>query len=165
MAEQRRKRRSAPPGDFSDPLSNYEQPAYVDDFERALTEDEVSQLQHQPFMAVPPSTTVEQALRTMADLDIACLMIAEGDRLVGILSERDVVNKILDTYEKIKDQPVSAVMTPDPVTVHETESPAKALNLMAVGGFRHIPLLDVDEKIVGIVGPRRVTAYLQDRVG
>ncbi len=60
---------------------------------------------------------------------------------------------------------MSAVMTPDPVCVYETDTPAKALNLMAVGSFRHIPVLDVDGKIVGIVGPSRTSAYLQEKLG
>jgi len=82
-----------------------------------------------------------------------------------VFSERDVLNKIADCFEQVKDQPVSQFMTPQPVVVHESDSSAKALNLMAVGGFRHVPLLDLDDKVVGVIGPRRITNYLKDRLG
>ena len=47
-----------------------------------------------------------------------------------------------------------------PVVVYSTDVPAKAINLMTTSGFRHIPVLDVDDKLVGVLGPRRLTRYL-----
>lgn len=159
----KRKRRDTPPGEFRDPLSDYSPPDYADEMERALCEDSVVDIGIRPFITIPPQTAIEAAVRKMAELDVACLMIAEGDRLEGILSERDLL-RVAEKYEQIKNRPVREIMTPNPVIAHSTDSPAKALNQMAVGGFRHIPVLDVDEKIVGIVGPRRATAYLQHQL-
>ncbi len=158
----KRKRRETPPGEFVDPLSNYDPKTYSDEMERSLLEDTVADLKITPYRCLPPQATIETALKTMVDEDIACLMIAQGDKLLGVLSERDVLDKVAERYAQIKSHPVSEVMTPDPWFVHETDSPAAALNQMAVGGFRHIPVLDVNEKIVGILGPRRVTAYLME---
>ena len=157
----KRKRRPAPPGDFEDPLSNYSAPAFADEMERALCEDTVQQIQTTPFTSVPEDTSIQSAIRTMVDLDIACLMITKDSRLVGILTERDVLEKVADDYAQHRQEPVGTFMTPSPVVCHDTDSPAQALNHMSVGGFRHIPVLDVDEKIVGILGPRRVTRYLR----
>lgn len=148
-------------GEFEDPLKNYAAPEHADELERSLSEDTVAAMQTTPFTAVPPTTTVEQAMHMMVRLDIACLLVTEADRLVGIFSERDVLMKIADNFEKLRSQPIEKVMTRDPVSVYETDSPAKAINVMVTGGFRHVPILDVDNKVVGILGPRRVTAYLQ----
>jgi len=98
----------------------------------------------------------------MADADIGCVLIADEDQhLVGIFTQRDLLNKAVEQFDDVKNQPISDLMTPNPAVVNETENPATAINLMAVGGFRHIPVVDVNDKVVGLVGPRRTTAYLQ----
>lgn len=157
----RPKRKGTDLSEFEDPLKNYDRPVFEDELERSLAEDAVSVIDHQPFKTVPPETAVEVAMKIMADLDIACLLITEGDKLIGIFSERDILTKVAVNFENVKNRSIRTVMTRDPVTVYVTDSPAKALNLMAVGGFRHVPILDVDDKLVGMLGPRRVTAYLQ----
>lgn len=151
----------SPEGEFADPLKDYSGPAYADELERSLAEDSVTVMQTQPFKMVSPSTSIAGCLSIMQDMDIACLLIGDDGKLEGILSERDVLAKIAERYDVMKDKPVSDVMTRSPASVYETDSPARALNLMAVSGFRHVPILDVDDKVVGILGPRRVTRYLQ----
>jgi len=158
----RRQRRNAPAGEFSDPLSNYDPKQYEDELERSILEDHISSMQIAPFETIRPTVTVEHAVRRMGELEIACLMVTDHDgKLVGILSERDVLNKVADQWETAQQLEVAEVMTPAPVVAYETDSPAKALNLMAVGGFRHVPVLDVDDRVVGILGPRRVAKYLK----
>ena len=156
----RRKRKTAQEGEFNDPLKDYSDPSYEDDMERAVSEDQVDAIQIKPFVTIDVNTSVHDTLQMMCEKNIAWVMITENDHLAGIFSERDVLYKIADGYDALKDKPIRDVMTPDPVFVYETDSPAKALNMMAIGGFRHVPILDLDEKIVGVLGPRRVTAYL-----
>ena len=157
----KRKRRGVQPGEFEDPLSNYDGPEYADELERSLCEDSVTVVEHKPFSTVEASTKVADVLRQMADKDIACVLIEDDSRLVGIFSARDVLEKLCEQYEQVKDQPIRQVMTPRPVSIYEADPPAHALNLMAVGGFRHVPILDVDEKVVGVLGPRRIISYLE----
>lgn len=147
--------------DFEDPLSDYSGPDYDDEIERSLAEDEVTALTTRPVKTIPPDTTIEAAMKLMVDLDIASLPVTQGDKLVGIFSERDVLTKVAERFKAMRNRPISEVMTPKPIAIHETDSPGKALNVMVTGGFRHVPILDVDDKVVGILGPRRVTAYLQ----
>ena len=157
----RRKRRSTQAGEFEDPINNYDPPTYEDELEQSLGEDEVKSMQTQPYTAIDASVTIEDAVKLMCERDIACVLVTENDRLAGIFSERDVLNKVADRYEQIKSHPITEVMTAKPLAVYETDCPAKPLNLMAVGGFRHVPILDLDEQVVGVLGPRRVTEYLQ----
>jgi CBS domain-containing protein len=147
--------------DFEDPLKNYDGPIYADALERSLAEDTVEVMCIRPVKTVSPTMLVEEAMRVMIDLDIACLLITENDRLVGIFSERNVLDEVAFEFEKVRHHPIREVMTPDPVAIHVTDTPGKALNLMATGGFRHVPILDMEDKVTGILGPRRVTAYLQ----
>jgi len=151
----------SPNESFADPLKDYSGPSYADELERSLAEDAVTVMQTQPFKMVSPSTTISACMKTMVELSIASLLVGDDGHLVGVLSERDVLAKVAENYESLKDKPVSDFMTRSPASVYETDTPAKAMNLMAVSGFRHVPILDVDDKVVGIVGPRRVTRYLE----
>jgi CBS domain-containing protein len=157
----RRHRRKPPIGEFVDPLSNYDPPAYEDALEESVMHDRISSMQITPFDTVRPSASIEQAVKRMGELEVACLMVTDDSgKLVGIFSERDVLNRVADHWDACRRDAVATVMTRDPVVAYETDSPAKAINLMAVGGFRHVPILDVDDRVVGILGPRRVTKYL-----
>ncbi len=157
----KRPRRDPEPGEFEDPLSNYDPPEYGDDLERSLLTDNIGVFRTTPIATIPPSATIHTAMKMMDELGVACLMVVAGEHLMGVFSERDVLNRVADDYDKLRDRPVSEVMTVDPSCVHDTASPAKALNLMAVGGFRHVPILSADEKLVGVLGPRRVISYIQ----
>ena len=161
----RRKRRKAPKDEFRDPLGNYEPQEYSDSLERSLCEDLIHQvMETKPFFSVSADASIEQAMKSMSEKSVACAIVLEGDRMVGIFSERDVLNKVAGQFEQIKSMPVRIVMTHELLSVYETDSPAKALNMMAIGGFRHVPILDLDEKVTGIVGPRRVIRYIQPRI-
>lgn len=158
----KRVRRQPTPGKFEDPLSNYNEPEFDDELEQSLLQDEISKvLTYQPFKTVKSNTTVLDAMKIMSELDIACLMVTENDRLVGVFSERDVLYKVVEDFDKASKLPIKDLMTPDPIIVYETDCPAKALNQMATGGFRHVPVLTVDDRIAGILGPRRIVKYVE----
>ncbi|MEX0774935.1 MAG: CBS domain-containing protein [Phycisphaeraceae bacterium] len=152
--------------EFVDPLKNYAQREYSDDLERSLAEDlPVDVMTTQPAKTVSTDTTVGDVMRMMVDLNIACVLVTDNDRLVGVFSERDVLLKVADQYDKVRDCPISLVMTHEPLVAYADDPVGKALNLMAVAGVRHVPIVDVDGKVVGIVGPRRVIDYLGKHLG
>ena len=157
----KRKRRPVEAGEYQDPDLNFEPRVYADDLERSLAEDTVMVMKTAPFKAVAGDMAVEDMMREMVKHDIACVAVIEDEKLLGVISERDILTRVAFQYEKVRRRPVREIMTKDPVFVHDTDSPALALNLMAVGGFRHIPIVDVDGKVVGIIGPRRILNYLE----
>lgn len=157
-----------PPPDptaFVDPLQNYEPKTYDDPLELALADEPVTALQSTPFVSVPPDTPVHEAIRRLADLHVACLLVAEDKKLVGVFSHRDALNKVALEYEDVKDRPVREVMTTNPVHVYDTDSSAAVLTVMAISGYRHVPVLSVDGTIIGIASPQRVTGFLQQHLG
>ena len=157
----RRHRRPTPPDEFQDPLRDYSPATFTDGLERSLCQDSVTTIQSQPAPIVSPDTTIERAMQVLDGLDIACLLVAEDDRLVGVFTERDVLNKVAEHYHDLKDHPVREVMTCDPIVVYETDHPAAVMSVMAANGLRHVPVLDVDDRIIGVVSPKRVTGFLQ----
>ncbi|TWU29750.1 CBS domain-containing protein [Bythopirellula polymerisocia] len=147
--------------DFQDPLQNYEPKEYSDPLEKALAEKSVAEIQFRPVAVATPDTPIHKAVEQLASLQVASLLIEEDGRLVGVFSDRDVLEKVALGYEQLKDNPVSEVMTKDPAFVYESDSSAAALCVMAVLGFRHVPVIDVKHKALGIISPQRVTAFLR----
>ncbi len=147
---------------FQDPLENYDPPVIVDPIERALREQLVTAIQTQPYASISPETTVGAALKRLASEHISCLLIEQDRRLVGVFSDRDFLSRVALEYEKLVDEPVQRVMTSNPVFVYETDSAAAALCVMAVSGFRHVPVVDLEQKPVGIISPQRVTQFLRE---
>lgn len=160
----KRHRRPPEPGEFEDPLSNYDPPAFDDDFERSLCSDAATRIEHRPFLAVMDSETVGAALKMMAEKDIACIVVVnDAAEPIGIFSERDVLKRVAGSVGEAAEKPVSSVMTENPTVVYASDPPAKVLNVMVNGGFRHVPVVDADGKLMGVIGARRMIHYLQDQ--
>jgi CBS domain-containing protein len=98
-----------------------------------------------------PEDPVIAAIQTMADKSIGALLVMDGERLVGILSERDYARKVILMGRSSKDTPVSAIMTPMPlVTVSPHTRTKECMRLMTDRRIRHLPVVD-DGKVVGML--------------
>jgi CBS domain-containing protein len=156
--------RGVEPEEFRDPLQNYDPKCYKDPLEKALAEETLAAIQCTPVVSIAPDAPVRAAVKTLAGMQVACLLVERDGRLVGVFSDRDVLDRVALEYENVKDRPVGEFMTADPVYAYESDSAAAALSIMAVSGFRHVPVTNFDQKIVGIVSPQRVTEFLRKHV-
>jgi CBS domain-containing protein len=100
--------------------------------------------------SVPPTATVLDALRVMAEHDIGAVLVLDGDRLVGILSERDYARKVVLAGRSSKDSQVKEVMTAHVMCVAPNRSIDDCMALMTEKRLRHLPVLE-HKQIVGIV--------------
>lgn len=150
-----------PNEEFQDPLENYDPKTYDDPLQQALADETVTAIQSTPFASISTETTVGDAVRQLAELHVGCLLVEQEGRLVGIFSHRDVLDKVATQFVNLKDRPVAEVMTEKPVFVFDTDSSAAVLCVMAVSGYRHVPVLNSDKQIIGIASPQRVTQFLQ----
>jgi CBS domain-containing protein len=87
----------------------------------------------------------------MAEKNIGALLVMDGEKLVGIVSERDMVRKLLAEDKSPKDTPVSAVMTQSPYCADLEASIDSCIALMSKHRFRHLPVLDANKKLRGMV--------------
>ena len=149
--------------DFQDPLENYDPKTYDDPLEKAICESAASDIQHEPYTTISPDDTVAAALNKLAADHIACLLVKEKGKLVGLFTNREVLNKVA-AEKDILDQPVREVMTVDPVYVRDDDPVAAVLCVMAVHGYRHVPILTSDDEIFGIVSPQRIANFLTTHV-
>ncbi|WP_271078489.1 DUF294 nucleotidyltransferase-like domain-containing protein [Aurantiacibacter sp. MUD61] len=106
-----------------------------------------------------PEDSIRDAAQIMQAADVSTLAVCDGADLVGILSDKDLRNRVVATGLP-PTQPVSAVMTPNPRTLHTHDSVAEAMALMASGGFRHIPLLDKSGVLAGMISSSDILAHL-----
>jgi CBS domain-containing protein len=125
----------------------------------AVVTDPVSALRPKPVATVRPTTTVLDAVHLMTQKKIGCVCVTEHDKLIGIFTERDVLRKVVEPGLDAKKTPVSQVMTLKPETLTPRDRMAYALNMMHVGGYRHIPIVD-GEKLVGIISIRDITDFI-----
>jgi CBS-domain-containing membrane protein len=99
---------------------------------------------------ISPDATVYEALSEMATREVGALPVVIGDRLVGIVSERDYARKVILQARSSKETPVRDIMTPSPATVSPETSVDACLRMMTFKKVRHLPVLD-DGKLAGIV--------------
>ena len=149
---------------FVDPLENYESPAFDDPIEQALHDEPVTEIRSQPYQCVDAATTVRDAMKLMTGRQISCVLVTENGKLAGVFGDRDVLDRVALEYDSVIDQPVSTVMSRDPVYVDRNDKAAKALAVMAVSGYRHVPIVDGKREPVGIVSPQRFSKFLESRL-
>ena len=101
---------------------------------------------------VRPSATVTELLAKLAQFNIGALVVSDdGQTVVGIVSERDVVRHLATGGAASLEQPVSSIMTPTVTCAPPSATTADLMGLMTTSRVRHVPVLDSDEHIIGIV--------------
>lgn len=100
--------------------------------------------------SVPPDATVLEALQLMADKNIGSVLVMEGDKLLGILSERDYARKVVLRGRASRNTPVSEIMTTPVYTVTPDEDIERCMALMTEKRIRHLPVM-ADNRVVGLI--------------
>ncbi len=106
---------------------------------------------------IEPGASMERAVERMRELGVDHLLVMAEDRLVGIVTERDVILKLSDKQLPAFD--VRDAMTRDPVVLRPEDTLAVAIHKMAVGGFRHIPVVE-DGRPVAVVAAKDVFHHI-----
>ena len=101
--------------------------------------------------AVAPDQSVLRALEVMAENDVGALLVLDGKRLAGVFSERDYARKVILQGKASKTTRVSEIMTGKVVYVTLNRTVEECMAIMTEKHFRHLPVLDDDHNVVGIV--------------
>ena len=111
------------------------------------------------LLTVEPGARVTEIAQRMVERDVGAVLVLEGQRLVGILTERDILRAVargLDDNSTVADW-----MTRDPDTLEADESTRHAATLMIHGGYRHLPVMEKDE-VVGMLSIRDLMRIVLD---
>lgn len=141
----------------------FEPPA--NDLDRCISRHTVAEMGSRIPVYVAPEDSLRDAIQMMTADKVGCVLVQEGEELVGILSEWDILHKVSPDLS-VLDNPVSDYMSPSPQTITDQDSIAYALQTMDLGGFRHAPTtVQTDgtsgEKTTNIVSVRDILKYLR----
>lgn len=104
----------------------------------------------QAVHTISPAATMREALERMARHNIGALLVTEGDRIVGIVTERDYARKCVLMGRKSRETPVRELMTSPVMYVGPDETNEHCMALMTENRLRHLPVLD-EGRLVGLV--------------
>jgi CBS domain-containing protein len=143
-------------------LSQMDVPRAKSGLQRAIMETPLGDLQPAQALTASPGDPVSKVIGQMRDSRQGSVLILDHGRLVGIFTERDVVNRLTGGRKDLDHLPVSEVMTRNPKALREDDTLAFAMHRMAVGHYRHVPIL-TDGQAPRFVSVRGVLKYLHER--
>ncbi len=112
---------------------------------------DILQIKGNQVWAVSPQDTVFDALKLMAEKNVGSVLVMQGETLVGILSERDYARKVILHGKTSMTTPTREIMTHEVKTVGLEESLDRCMAIMTVQHIRHLPVMDEDNKVIGVI--------------
>jgi CBS domain-containing protein len=117
-----------------------------------------------PVVAVGLDTSVAECVRDMNFKRIGAMIVMDGERLAGIFTERDALNKVLGEGRDSTKTKVSEVMTPDPLCVSPSTTVEEAMGIITNRRFRHLPVVE-NGRVVAMISSGDLTRWLvEDQV-
>jgi CBS domain-containing protein len=116
----------------------------------AMRVQELLDLKGNEVYSVSPEATIFDALQLMAEKEIGALVVIEGNKLVGIFSERDYARKVILKGKNSQETLVREVMTTEVISTSPKQKLKKCLSIMMKKHFRHMPVID-DDQVIGVL--------------
>jgi len=119
---------------------------------------------HVPPVSVDLTASVADAVKAMVNNSVGAVAVVDQGTLRGIFSERDVMKKVIYHNLPPENTPVVEVMTAEVESVRAEMQPAEALRLMVDRHFRHLPIVDNEGKVLGILSIRNLLQNLVEEL-
>lgn len=113
-------------------------------------------LEGRALVTVAPDVTVREACRRLDAAGVDAVAVCEDGALLGILCERDVIRRCICQEKATGSTEVREVMTPAPVTIGAAASLAEAVDVMKAHHFRHLPVVDAEGSLLGLITMRDI---------
>lgn len=129
--------------------------------EEILKEIRIEEIKLRPAITVGGDTPLEEIYTLLEASPHGAVLVLEDTRIVGIFTERDVLYRT--ALEGLPgDTPIDELMTPDPVAARVDGRLAEAVRLMTERGYRHLPLVDSEDRYLGLLGSRDVLRFIAE---
>ncbi len=122
----------------------------------------VKDIMSKDIIAVKEDATVFEAAKLMKDNKIGCVLVAKEGKVVGIITERDMVRRVIAEEKDPKQTLVRDVMSKPVVAVKSSISIDAAVEVMVKNGIRRLPVVDEDNKLVGVVTVKDLASALAE---
>ena len=128
------------------------------DFQLNLHRESIEHAYPAVPVVVDPSATVRQAMRLMREKRVGSVLVCQNKLLLGIFTERDAL-KLLAARDPL-DVAVEHVMTRSPTTLRADDTVGTAIRKMSFGGFRRLPVVNGDGRVVGLIRASQIVHYM-----
>ena len=128
------------------------------DFQLHLETESVEHCHPAKPICAAPEDSVRRVLQVLREARTGAAMICREGKLLGIFTERDALRLLADGSSL--DAPVSGVMIKNPVTLRASDTVGHAIALMSAGGFRRLPIMDGEGRILGVLKVSNILRYL-----
>lgn len=112
----------------------------------------------QELASLPGECSIREAGRYMVEHGVGSVPVMQDGRLKGIFTERDALRIFVATRRNPDQTNLADVMTGDPSTIAPDATPEEAMHLMSAGNFRHVPVVDGDGRVLGVLSQRDLLA-------
>ena len=112
---------------------------------------------------VTPETLVSEAAKLMESEDVGSLPILDGEALTGMVTDRDIVIRAIAHGKDPRGMPVREVASGELVMVHANDDLAEALRLMATQQVRRLPVIDENNRLVGVLAQADIAAVAKEK--
>ena len=129
--------------------------------ETVIRAKKISEIINPRLVQAPPETSVKDGIALMQKSKAGYIVVAKSKKVVGVFTETDVVQKILDKDINWED-PISKYMTKGPVVLKPTDTVGTAIDLMGQHKFYHIPLVDDKGELVNVLSVRTLIRFLAE---
>lgn len=133
-------------------------------FDARLLKEPLTVVPTRPPLVFEAGQSVKVAMQAMQQRHRGCILITRDGTLrsplIGIFTERDILLRVIDSGNNPADVPLSEVMTTDPESLPFDARLAWALNMMAVGGYRHLPITDSNGWPTAVLAVRDIVEFL-----
>lgn len=128
------------------------------ELKKILSSTRVDELTISSRPSLSSSDSINTAAKAMREVSHGCCMICEDGKLIGILTERDLLHALSSGTDF--DSPVSTVMTENPQTITANDSLMEAARMMDRGGYRRLPVIDENRKPIGFMDVKNLMHFL-----
>lgn len=146
------------------PLSDLHLPVPASIVEQALLRDRVQVLNPRKPITTSLHTPVRDVLKLLADNAVGAVIIVDDDLPVGIFTERDVLRRLGSDAKHHGREPIARYMTAPMETLAQDTKIAFAVQQMDQGEFRHLPIVNAEGQLTGIISVRDILRYLTERM-
>lgn len=131
--------------------------------ELGLLAETIASLAPRSPITVTPQTPVHDVLHLLVQHQIGCVFVVEDERPVGVFSERDALLRLNTRAEEFDARPIADFMTPGPKSLQQDTRLVFAVHQMELGGYRHLPIVDAEGRLRGVVSVRDILRYLTEK--
>ncbi|MBT3586989.1 MAG: CBS domain-containing protein [Halobacteriovoraceae bacterium] len=122
----------------------------------------ISDVSMPKVIALDAKTSIGEAVKLMQSKRMGSVVITDNGELAGIVTERDILLKVIGILDNWEGRPVSEIMTEDPQSLRPEDEVAYVLNNMHVGGYRHVPIVNEDGEPVAMISIKDIVSWILD---